>query len=118
AVRPDALIIRNAIVVEGPGTPAEGPVDVYIRDGRIERITRAGAESPAAYADAAVIDATDQYVLPGFINMHGHAHTSWGGRPAPLEYIFKLWLAAGITTVRDVGSDYTVLREQRERSDR
>ncbi len=37
--------------------------------------------------------------------MHGHAHTERGGKPMPVEYVLKLWLASGITTVRDVGSD-------------
>jgi imidazolonepropionase-like amidohydrolase len=42
------------------------------------------------------------YVLPGFIDMHGHV----GGAPqgTPAEYVFKLWMGHGITTVRDPGS--------------
>ncbi|MEX2015596.1 MAG: amidohydrolase family protein [Candidatus Hydrogenedentales bacterium] len=117
-VRPAALVIRGGIVVEGPGTPAEGPMDVFIRDGRIESVAPARTDIPESYAGAAVIDASDHYLLPGFINMHGHAHTSWGGRPADVDYIYKLWLAAGITTVRDVGSDSEILREHRGMSER
>ena len=39
------------------------------------------------------------YVLPGFIDMHGHI----GGEPqgADWDYVFKLWLAHGITTIRE-----------------
>jgi imidazolonepropionase-like amidohydrolase len=42
------------------------------------------------------------YVLPGFIDMHGHIGGSADNIPA--EYVFKLWLAHGITTVREPGS--------------
>jgi len=39
------------------------------------------------------------YLLPGFVDMHGHI----GGKSqgADAEYVFKLWMAHGITTVRD-----------------
>jgi len=42
------------------------------------------------------------YVLPGFVDMHGHIGGVDQGTPA--EYVFKLWLGHGITTVRDPGS--------------
>ncbi len=38
------------------------------------------------------------YLMPGFIDMHGHI----GGSQAPdAAYVFKLWMGHGITTVRD-----------------
>jgi N-acyl-D-aspartate/D-glutamate deacylase len=40
-------------------------------------------------------------VLPGLIDMHGHIGGSEQGVDA--EYVYKLWLAHGITTVRDPG---------------
>jgi hypothetical protein len=43
--------------------------------------------------------------MPGLINAHGHVQDERGGIPMPVEYNLKLWLASGITTVRDVGSD-------------
>ena len=39
------------------------------------------------------------YVLPGLIDMHGHIGGTAQGTPA--EYVFKLWMAHGITTIRD-----------------
>jgi hypothetical protein len=42
------------------------------------------------------------YVLPGFVDLHGHIGGVAQGTPA--EYVFKLWLGHGITTVRDPGS--------------
>ena len=49
------------------------------------------------------------FVLPGFIDMHGHiGGTSQGAEP---DYVFKLWLGHGITTVREPGGrgiDYSI----------
>jgi hypothetical protein len=43
------------------------------------------------------IDATGMYVMPGFVDVHVHS----GGKPkvTNASYIYKLWLAHGITTV-------------------
>ena len=38
-------------------------------------------------------------LCPGFIDMHGHIGGVEQGTPA--EYVFKLWMAHGITTIRD-----------------
>ena len=108
-VRPQRFAIRNALIVEGNGTPAAGPYDIVIEGNRIASIValdpvalKAGrARRPAADFE---IDANGKYVLPGLINLHGHVQEERGGVPQPLEYALKLWLASGITTVRDVGS--------------
>lgn len=116
------LIIRNAIVVEGNGTPAIGPWDIVVEGNRIAEMVPL---DPVAVKDgrqrrpegAVEIDATGKYVLPGLINLHGHIQDERGGLPQPHAYQNKLWLASGITTVRDVssGSDaqaFVRLREQ------
>ena len=45
------------------------------------------------------INAEGMYLLPGFVDMHGHI----GGvaQGADWDYVFSLWLAHGITTVRE-----------------
>jgi cytosine/adenosine deaminase-related metal-dependent hydrolase len=104
------LIIHNATVIEGNGTPAAGPKDIVIEDNRIADVI---ALDPVAVARGArnqltadaVIDATGKYVLPGLINAHAHLQEERGGKPQPIEYELDIWLACGITTVRDVGSD-------------
>lgn len=98
------LAIRNAMIVEGVGTPASGPRDIIIEGGVIEQITPHNPSRPPR-ADA-VIDAGGRYVLPGFINLHGHIHEERAGIPQEAEYVLKLWLACGITTVRDVGGTF------------
>jgi len=100
------LLIRGAMVVEGVGTPAAGPRDVLIEGSRIAQV---GRMSDVAGIDA-VIDGTGKYVLPDFVNMHGHLqHERAGVAMDPLD-VTKLWLACGITTVRDVGSGLSKLK--------
>ena len=108
------LLIHNAIVVDGNGTPASGPKDILVENNSIADVIpldpvslgRGGARSgPGAPQADAVIDATGKYVLPGLINAHAHIQEERGGKPQPLEYELNIWLACGITTIRDVGSD-------------
>lgn len=94
--RPATLTIRNAHVVPGDGSPAYGPTDVHVRDGRIV--------SKLEGVAAAVVDGTGCYVLPGLVNTHAHLQEAQAGVVMPMEYQLALWLACGITTVRDVGS--------------
>jgi imidazolonepropionase-like amidohydrolase len=100
------LVIRGATLIDGTGAPPMGPVDITIENNRIAEIRVAGTpglplkpgREPRQFDRE--IDATGMYVLPGFIDAHAH-----GGDPdkAPdLEYVYKLWLAHGITSVRTV----------------
>jgi imidazolonepropionase-like amidohydrolase len=104
------LVIRNATIVDGNGTPASGPRDIVVEGNTITEIVPldpvALREGKAKRPEGDVeIDATGKYVLPGLINAHGHVQDERGGNPQPVDYCLKLWLACGITTVRDVGSD-------------
>ncbi|HMP79761.1 MAG TPA: hypothetical protein PKD54_09945 [Pirellulaceae bacterium] len=108
----DTLVIRGGILIDGSGAPPRGPVNITIKQNRIEKIGGAVPEN----ADH-VIDAAGMYILPGFVDMHAHA----GSHPkAPeAEYVYKLWLAHGVTTVRGVplaGNEWTV--NEKGRSER
>lgn len=104
----DRLILRGAMVVDGTGAPPFGPTDIVIAGNRIAAVTGVGA--PGAPIDASrrpqnatkEIDVSGMYVMPGFIDLHTHT----GGVPkAPeAEYTYKLWMAHGVTTVRDAGA--------------
>lgn len=106
----ERLILRGGTVVNGEGAPAQGPMDIVIENDRIVRIVNVGNpgvpikphKRPVAGPNDKEIDVTGQYILPGFVDMHGHIGGSADNIPA--EYVFKLWLAHGITTVREPGS--------------
>jgi imidazolonepropionase-like amidohydrolase len=109
--RPARLVIRNATIIDGNGTPARGPADIVIEGNTITSIVyldpvalaRGGARRPAGDVQ---IDATGKYVLPGLINAHGHLQSNRAGQSlGGYEYNLKLWLASGITTVREVGPE-------------
>jgi len=103
------LLIHNATVIDGNGTPASGPKDIVIENNLITQVTQLDPVALGrggrgqAQADA-VIDATGKYVLPGLINNHAHLQEERGGKPQPIEYELNIWLACGITAIRDVGS--------------
>ncbi|MEO1149952.1 MAG: amidohydrolase family protein [Pseudomonadota bacterium] len=107
----DRLVIRNAILIDGTGAPPQGPMDIAVEDGRITQIRNVGApgmmpiETRRLASGTHEIDASGKYVLPGFINLHGHIHDTDSGQGVPYTYILKLWLAHGITSVRELGNN-------------
>jgi len=93
----DTLLIKDATMIDGTGAPPEGPVSILVEGNRIARILRGGADIPADR----VIDASGMYILPGFVDTHGH-NGDPSKAPQP-SYGFKLWLTHGVTSVRGVG---------------
>jgi Amidohydrolase family len=93
---PQPILIKNARVFDSEHAVLGPPQDVYVNHGRIGAIYAAGspAQSPAT-----VIDAKGRTLLPGLIDMHAHVQ--------PDEYLLNL--AAGVTTVRDMGNDNATL---------
>jgi len=107
----DRLVIRGATVIDGAGAPPAGPFDIIVEGGRIAAIVPVGApglpvrEGGRPAQGAREIDAQGKYVLPGFVSLHAHIHDRASGQGVPPDYIFRLWLAHGITTVRDLGNN-------------
>jgi len=131
--RYERLIVRNATVLSGRGTPRsnravppEGPVDIVIEDGRIVDMIPVDPVNVGQYGEEAgdagqghVLDATGMYVLPGLVDMHVHLRGDDGLLgPRALDYQYRLFLGHGVTTVRDAGTGATleVMTEQRRRS--
>lgn len=101
------LIIRGVILINGTGAPPAGPVDIVIENNRIVQIQTVGSPGlpinqnrrPALKEGGKELNCEGMYAMPGFIDMHGHIGGTAQGTPA--EYVFKLWMAHGITTIRD-----------------
>ncbi|MDF2773519.1 MAG: imidazolonepropionase [Geminicoccaceae bacterium] len=93
------IAIVHATIVDVTGGPAMQDRTVLI-DG--DRITQIGpAATTAIPADADVVDATGRYLIPGLWDMHAH---SWTDRQTR-ENIFPLYVAFGVTGVRDMTGD-------------
>ena len=118
------LIIRGATLINGNGAPPIGPVDITVENDKIIGIDVVGypgveineAKRPKLKSGGKEIDAHGQFVLPGFIDMHGHIGGESQG--AEWDYVFKLWLAHGVTTVREPsgrGVEYTTDLKRRSK---
>lgn len=104
------LIIRGAMIINGTGAPPIGPMDVVVENNIIREIKAVGYPGvpisdkgrPKAKDGAKEIDAEGMYLLPGFVDMHGHIGGNAQGTTP--EYVFKLWMAHGVTTIREPAS--------------
>lgn len=105
----DRLVLRGVTIVNGEGAPPVGPMDVLIEGNRITRIRSLGLFKPVPDSNRIAVQPGDRvmeldghYLLPGFIDLHAH----FGGddQGVPAEYVAKLWLGHGITTIREPGS--------------
>ncbi len=114
----DELLVTNAMIVVGVGTPAEGPYDIHIKGGRIHALSAAAEDANVRTLGLVQLDAKGSYVLPGFINMHAHTMYTRAGIDMPQPYQHYLWLASGITTIRDLGSDTKVTLKEKELSEK
>jgi imidazolonepropionase-like amidohydrolase len=101
------LVIRNAMVIYGNAKPPYGPVDIVVQDGLISSIGDPSGAATSSQTTDAVIDATGKYVMPGIVNAHMHWHEErQPGIAQPIQYERNLYLAAGVTTAREVGGDF------------
>ncbi len=102
----DRLIIRGAVVIDGTGAPPRGPVDIVVEGNRISRIVGVGVPGRPIAQDGRPegatreIDAEGMYVMPGFVDLH--LHTGDPTKTPEAEYVYKLWMAHGITAGRGV----------------
>jgi imidazolonepropionase-like amidohydrolase len=100
------LVIRNAMIIYGNAKPPYGPADIIVENGMISAIG-SPSTTPPAEPDTISIDATGKYVMPGIVNAHMHWHEErQPGIPQPIQYERNLYLAAGVTTAREVGGDF------------
>lgn len=95
---PGSTLVRNARVFDSEHARLGAASDVRVREGRIESVVAAGEDT--APADQ-VIDAGGRVLLPGLFDMHAHVDRWSGG----------LQLAAGVTSLRDMGNDNATLQQ-------
>ena len=123
----EQLILRGITLINGNGAPPIGPVDIEIKKNIITKVQVVGypgvserRNGPKLEKNGVEFDYSGMFVLPGFIDMHGHiGGISQGADP---EYVFNLWMAHGITTIREPsgrGLDFTLdLKRKSQRKNR
>lgn len=101
----DRLVIRGVTVIDGTGAPPRGPIDIVVQNNRITEVASVGFPGVAINErnrpakGTKEIDASGMYLMPGFVDAHVHCG---GGQARDPEYVYKLWMMHGVTTVRGV----------------
>lgn len=89
----ETTMLVGGTVIDGNGKPPLPDAVVIIKGNRIVEV---GSKSGIEYSKRGrVIDTTGKFILPGLIDIHVHYH-DWMG---------ELFLAHGVTTVKDMGND-------------
>jgi imidazolonepropionase-like amidohydrolase len=104
SVTEPAVALANVTVIDGTGAAPKANQTVLIRNGMIAEVGPAARVTVPA--DARTLDLRGQTVIPGLIGMHDHLYyTAAGGRRAQLSFTGpRLYLGAGVTTIRTTGS--------------
>ena len=100
------LVVRGGHVLD-PGAGIDGVLDVGVRFGRVvaiepdlsNRIAERRMQMPLDLGTA-VIEATDQIVAPGFIDLHTHVYVGVAGLTVPADEISSV---TGVTTSVSAG---------------
>jgi len=100
---PSVIVIEGGTLIDGTGASALSGTRILIEDGRIQEIGQRGDLSIPA--GARVIEAAGKYIIPGLIDSHVHYDMPW---------LHRLYLANGVTTVRDLGGSIERLVTLRE----
>jgi imidazolonepropionase-like amidohydrolase len=101
--RSDVLAIVNGTLIDGTGASAVPNSAVVVRGDRILAVgPRSSVPIPP---EAKIVDARGKSVLPGLWDMHAHfQQVEWG----------PIYLAAGVTTVRDCANELEFITSVRE----
>lgn len=98
-----AFALVGGRLIDGTGSPALEDATVVVRDGRIIAVgPLVNTQVPNGMQ---VIDASGKTILPGLWDMHAHA--------SQIEWA-PVYLAAGVTTVRDMGGETLFLTAFRD----
>lgn len=97
----DGFALAGATLIDGSGRAPVTDATVVVERGRISAVGRR-LKPPRGMP---VVDARGKTVLPGLWDMHAHyEQVEWG----------PIYLASGVTTVRDVGNEFAFIRAVRD----
>jgi imidazolonepropionase-like amidohydrolase len=98
------VALTNVRLIDGTGAAARDAMTVVIAEGRIQSLGPTASTRPPS--GARVIDLAGHTAMPGIIGLHDHMYySSVGGSMKPMLYSYpRLFIAAGVTTIRTTGS--------------
>ncbi len=108
---PPTLVFTNVSVVNTRDGGIEPGVTVVVNRDRIVGVGKVGFVPEGR--DIQIINATGKYLIPGLWDMHVHSafvSPAWDER-----VIYPLYIANGVTGVRDMGGDADVIERRRKR---
>jgi len=99
-------------VIDATGAPAQAHRTVIVHDGRIEEVASSahgmGGKFPGVH-----VDGSGKFLIPGLWDMHVHmVFGTWF--PRGKEITLPLFVANGVTGVRDMGGELDVLQQWRK----
>ena len=104
------LAFRHVNVIDATGSPVRPDMTVVVEGQRIVNLGKSGdVQIPKS---AKVVDAAGKFLIPGLWDMH--VHTIFGDWiPKDENIILPLFVANGVTGVRDMGSDLEAVKQWR-----
>lgn len=98
AIAEGTLALTNATLITMKGTEVIENGTVLIQNNRIQKLGK--ADEISIPAGAKIIDATGNYIVPGFVDTHAHMWPAWGLHKKHV-WVYAANLAYGVTTTRD-----------------
>jgi imidazolonepropionase-like amidohydrolase len=113
------IILHNASLVDGTGSPARPHVDIYLHKGYIQHVGPAFTIAPKGVD---VVNCTGKTVIPGLISAHSHLGILLNNSdPSPTAYTAENVTAAldqferyGVTTIVSLGLNRDLVYELRD----
>lgn len=101
--RAETMALVGGTLIDGTGRAPVSDSVIILHNGRIAAVgSRASIKVPK---NATVVDAHGKTILPGLWDMHAHfEQVEWG----------PIYLAAGVTTVRDCGNEFEFITAVRD----
>ena len=112
ASSPSVLIIHDVAVIDATGAPPQAHRTVIVRDGKIEEVG-SSAGGMGGKLSGTHVDGSGKFLIPGLWDMHVHmVFGDWF--PRGKEVTLPLFIANGVTGVRDMGGELEVLQQWRK----
>ena len=108
---PKSLVVTHISVVDVSTGETKPHMTVIISDGRLREI---GSSTTARIPEAAqVVEAGGKFLIPGLWDMHVHIFNQISRRP-PNTWYFPLFIANGVTSVREMWTKLENMPQVRE----